>query len=144
MKFLKKTVAVLLCAMLALCLFACGETNTPEETGEQVPDTITVKVTVKTATETLLDGKTITLRDRTTWPTVVDALSQACGAYDVKYTISSDALSVESINDLGQTDDGMFWAWTLNGKEVSGRAGSTRVNENDVIVFSYENVNASK
>ena len=83
-------------------------------------------------------------RDRTTWPTVVDALSQACGAYDVKYTISSDALSVESINDLGQTDDGMFWAWTLNGKEVSGRAGSTRVNENDVIVFSYENVNASK
>ena len=144
MKFLKKTVAVLLCAMLALCLFACGENNTPAETGEQVPETITVKVTVKTATDTILDNKTITLRDRTTWPTVLDALAQACDAYEVKYEINNAEHWAESINELGRTDDGMYWAWTLNGKEVSGRAGSTKVNENDVIVFSYENVNASK
>ncbi|MBQ7172206.1 MAG: DUF4430 domain-containing protein [Clostridia bacterium] len=144
MKTLKKTIALLLCAILSLCLFACGGSDDPADTTEAVPETITVKVTVKTASETILDNLTITLRDRATWPTVLDALAQACDAYEVKYTISSDGLMAESINDLGQTDDGMFWAWTLNGKEVSGRAGNTRVNENDTIVFSYENVGTSK
>lgn len=139
---MKRMLCLALCALMLVAFVSCGE-ETPVDTGDQssVPAELHCTVSVVDQTgKTLIDKCAITLRDRTTWPTVLDALDQACGAYDMKLTRSADGLGVESIDNLATTigDDSYYWEWTKNGKPVtSGRAGNSEVAEGDAYVFTY-------
>ena len=141
---MKRIFCLALCMLMLFAFVSCGGDQPDETTGGTtvaIPAEIhcTVSVIGKD-NKTLIDKCAITLRDRTTWPTVLEALSQACSAYDLKFAASEDGLGVESIDGLATTlgDDAYYWEWTLNGRAVtSGRAGNIEVTEGDAYVFTY-------
>ncbi len=148
---LRKLFSAVFAVLFILSLASCGgNDDTPEVTTVEVPSEIHVTVTLKTTAikdaegkeiskdEVLFENLQITLRDRTTWPTILDALQQACSVYEIQYSASSDGTTVGSIKGLPNFENGCFWDWTRNGKALeTGKAGTTQVVEGDVYVFTY-------
>ncbi len=145
---IKRFLSGLLSALMVLALVSCGGgTDQPAETTvNNVPSeihcTITVKIgaTDKKGEEVLIDNLPIILRDRTEWPTILDALAQACYAYEIKYSASADGSTVGTIKNYANFDNNCYWDWTKNGKapgEGEGKAGDTLVTDGDVYVFTY-------
>ena len=145
---IKKILSMLICAATVLALASCG--GTPAETEPPVTylDPINCVVTVKIAAtekkgeEVLIDNQPITLRNRTEVPSSLDALAQACSAYEIKYSSSEDGTTVGSIKNhanFASDSEGGTWFWelTVNGKTPSGKAGEVEVKEGDVYVFTY-------
>ncbi len=145
---LKKILSLLLCAMTVFAVVSCGgaaaDTEPPVTYLDPVSCKITVKIsaTEKKGEEILIDNLDITLRDRTEVPNALDALSQACYAYEIKYSASEDGSTVGSIKNhanFASDSEGGTWFWelTVNGKTPSGKAGEVEVKEGDVYVFTY-------
>jgi len=150
MKTLKKLISFMLCVLMLLSFVSCGGSGNVEETSAepsvQVPPMINCTVTVKigaTATkaeEILIDNCPIILRDRTEWPTILDALAQACYAYDIKYSSSADGTTVGTIGKRANFENNSYWEWKRNGKtpgEDDGKAGTILVQEGDTYEFIY-------
>ena len=81
-------------------------------------------------------------------PSALDALSQACYAYEIKYSASEDGTTVGSVknhsNFYSDSEGGTwFWELTVNGKTPDGKAGEVEVKEGDVFVFTYSYIGGS-
>ncbi len=145
---LKKILSFLLCAMTVFALVSCGGTAADTEPPVTYLDPFNCVVTVKIAAtekkgeEVLIDNQPITLRNRTEVPSALDALAQACSAYEIKYSASEDGTTVGTIKNhanFHSDSEGGTWFWelTVNGKTPSGKAGEVEVKEGDVFVFTY-------
>ncbi|MBE6640820.1 MAG: DUF4430 domain-containing protein [Ruminococcaceae bacterium] len=153
----KRLISLALCAMMVFALASCGGGGNGEVTTESnIPAEIHCNVTVKIAAtdtkgeEILIDNLPIILRNRTEWPTILDALAQACSAYEIKYSASEDGSTVGTIKNYANfatdsTGATCFWEWTKNGKTPdSGKAGDTLVTDGDVYVFTYTRIGGSE
>ena len=141
---MKKLFCLLFSVLMLLSLVACGGESTDDPattTVSNVPSEIHCTITVIGKNgDVKIDKQPIILRDKQTWPTVLDALAQACDAYELKLVRSEDGLGVESIANQAATYSGdiFYWEWTKDGKAVSsGRAGNTEVTEGSAYVFTY-------
>lgn len=100
---MKKTIALLLCLLLALSLFACGSSETAqgEEPTERASDTAAPSEQTKTHRTTLefngLTGKALTLTD------VEEAEGRACD-----FSFDESGTTVYAFNDM--TVDGMHFS----------------------------------
>ena len=145
---MKKIISMLLCAVTVLALASCGgtpaETEAPVTYLDPINCVVTVKIaaTAKKGEEVLIDNQPITLRNRTEIPSALDALAQACSAYEIKYSASEDGTTIGSIKNhanFASDSEGGTWFWELlvNGKTPSGKAGEVEVTEGDNYVFTY-------
>jgi len=141
---LRNILCLLVCFITVLALVSCGPKEDPNavKVPSELKCTVTVKVDAINGAEekVLIDAVQITLRDKTEWPTILEALSQACYAYDIKYSASADGSTVGAIKNHKNFENNCFWEWTKNGKapgEGDGKAGDTLVTDGDVYVFTY-------
>ena len=75
----------------------------------------------------------------------LSAIKQACEELDYTYTLWGNDNSLESISGEGLGEyamsDTMWWRCTINGVEPEeGTAGENTINNNDTVVFSYEEI----
>ena len=144
----KKILSLVIVAVTVFALASCGGeaavTDAPVTYLDPINCTVTVKIaaTEKKGEEILIDNLLITLRNKTEVPSVLDALSQACYAYEIKYSASEDGTTVGSIKNhtnFATDSEGGTWFWELmvNGKTPSSKAGEVEVVEGDVYVFTY-------
>ena len=144
---LKNIICLFICVITVLALVSCGPKEDPNAV--KVPSELKCTVTVKVdamkgeAEKILIDAVQITLRDKTEWPTILEALSQACFAYDITYASTADASTVDKIGKYTNFANGCFWEWTRNGEAPEageGKAGSALVQDGDIYVFTYTTV----
>lgn len=145
---MKKLLSLIICVVSVLALVSCGggaaDTEPPATYLDPINCNVTVKIaaTDKKAEEILIDQLPITLRNRTEIPSALDALAQACSAYEIKYSASEDGSTIGSIKNhtnFASDSEGGTWFWelTVNGKTPTGKAGEVEVTEGDVYVFTY-------
>ena len=129
MRFLKITVSVILLAVMCVSLFACGVEN--------------VKVTVRIAHDDFDEVKEGEIEVTANSTTVLGAISEFCMANMIKYEYNSTQDSIKKIGTLKETEKNKFsyyWAYTVNGKEIPGRASENIVQDGDVITYTYTSI----
>ena len=129
MRFLKITVAALLLAAMCLSMFACGVEN--------------VKVTVRIAHDDFDEVKEGEIEVTANSTTVLGAISEYCMANMIKYEYNSTQDSIKKIGTLKETEKNKFsyyWSYTVNGKEIPGRASENIVQDGDVITYTYTSI----
>ncbi len=99
-----------------------------------------IEITVRIAHddfEEVKEGKIEVTADKTT---VLGAISEFCMANNIKYEYNTTADSIKKIGTLKEVEKNKFsyyWAYTVNGKEIPGRASENIVQEGDVITYTY-------
>lgn len=129
MRFLKISVAALLLAAMCLSMFACGVEN--------------IEVTVRIAHDDFEEVKEGVLEVTAGSTTVLGAISEFCMANMIKYEYNSTQDSIKKIGTLKEAEKNNFtyyWAYTVNGKEVPGRASENIVQAGDVITYTYTSI----
>jgi len=144
---LRNILCLLVCFITVLALVSCGPKEDPNavKVPSELKCTVTVKVDAINGAEekVLIDAVQITLRDKTEWPTILEALSQACYAYEINYASTADASTIDKIGKYTNFSGNCYWKWTRNGEEPEageGKAGSALVQEGDIYVFTYTTV----
>ena len=98
---LRNILCLLVCFITVLALVSCGPKEDPNavKVPSELKCTVTVKVDAINGAEekVLIDAVQITLRDKTEWPTILEALSQACYAYEINYASTADASTIDKI-----------------------------------------------
>ena len=137
MKTLKLLSLALIAVLCLSMLFACG--------GDEELAKITVNVKATVDGKAIIDTPVIIEynADGGYMPSALDAIKQACEELDYTYTLWGNDNSLESISGEGLGEcamsDTMWWRCTINGVEPEeGTAGENTINNNDTVVFSYE------
>lgn len=146
MKKLSVIALLLVIAIMPIGIFGCAKADKV---------TYNVVVTVNNpedAKSPLINKLSLAIEvDENYVPTVLDVVREACQNAQREFEASEDGLSVVKIGTVkefdeeGTKDDGTtgviassYWTFTLNGAEVkNGRAGNTKVADNDVIEFNF-------
>lgn len=82
--------------------------------------------------------------------TVIDAVKEAMGQYNVNVVLNSNGYTVQSVNEYaactkndGERDLKFGWLYTLNGQEPTGFANAVTIADGDkiayVFTYSYDN-----
>lgn len=144
---LRSFLCIVISVLTVLALVSCGPKEDPNavKVPSELKCTVTVKVdAINGASEkVLIDAVQITLRDKTEWPTILEALSQACFAYEISYSSTEDASTVNKIDKYTNFQNNCYWKWTRNGEEPEageGKAGAALVQDGDVYEFTYTSV----
>ena len=126
MRFMKIAVSAILLAVMCLSMFACGVEN--------------IEITVRIAHDDFEEVKEGVIEVTAGKTTVLGAISEFCMHNNIKYEYNTTADSIKKIGTLKEVEKNKFsyfWSYTVNGKEVAGRASDNIVNEGDVITYTY-------
>ena len=123
MKFTRISALALALIMAALCFVSCGaktiNVDLKINCGDaDVPVILDVKVPIKSND-----------------PTVLQVFVEGCLLNDMDYTLTDDEKSVKDIDV--ETNTTYYWNYTVNGKELTGKAADNIVADGDVIEFTY-------
>lgn len=126
-----RKIKTLICAVLAICTLlafcSCGSGND-----------ISVTVKINTDEYGVLDEGTVTMPAKDA--TVLKAIAEYCTQKEYGYTFNDTADSISSIGEFKETEKNKFtyfWNFTVDGKEVSGRASENPVVDGTVIEYTY-------
>ena len=131
---MKKVVFALLVVALICSVFtACGKNE--EETDQS---SYTVKLTIKTQTDTICNGESITMEDNEDGtPTVFDVVCKYLDENEIPY--EKDVFAgydiITSIDGAAENGDDIFWQVLVDGKEPDGRYAALEIEDGNNIEF---------
>lgn len=133
MKKFKIIAAIMLAVLAALTLASCGS---KDEGTVAVGD---MNVTVKISSDeygVLVEGE-VGLAENAT---VLDAITAYCEGEGIECTYNDELTTVVALGEYKETERNKlsyYWNYTLNGKELQGRASDNTVSQGDVVVYNY-------
>ncbi len=131
MKTTKIIALVLLTFVMALSLFSCGKDDTVAE-----GDT-SVNIIISSDEYGVLAEGAVGVDDGAT---IIDAMVAYCDREGIEYKLNAELDTIEALGDYKEVERNKlsyYWQYTLNGKELVGRAGENTVAEGDEIVYNY-------
>lgn len=134
MKKIKIIAAVLLALLAVMSLASCGDGDS--DTKIAGGDT---NVTVKISSDeygVLVEG-TVGLADDAT---VLDAITAFCDIEGIECTYNDELTTVVALGEYKESERNKlsyYWNYTLNGKELEGRASDNTVSDGDVVNYNY-------
>lgn len=149
--FMKKIriLSIIIAVLLVATAFAaCGKDNdntdsevsSSVETEAREPNADEMYVNISISTDdygTLYEKDIIIDRNNAN---VLTAILAACDQEGFVYELNDEMNSISSIGEFDEKEKNKlsyYWAFTVNGKEVSGRALDNKVKENDKIAYNY-------
>lgn len=131
MKTTKIVIAVLLALVAALSICSCGKDD------EVTAGDFSVNVIISSDEYGTLAEGVVGLDDGAT---ALGAITKFCDSEGIEYKLDKDVTSIKALGDYKEVERqklSYYWQYTVNGKELPGRAGENTVAEGDEIRYNY-------
>ena len=131
MKTTKIVIALTLVLIALLSICSCGKED------EVTAGDFSVNVIISSDEYGTLAEGVVGLDDGAT---ALSAITKFCDAEGIEYKLDTDVTSVKALGDYKEVERqklSYYWQYTVNGKELPGRAGENTVSEGDEIRYNY-------
>lgn len=131
MKTTKIIAAILILLVAVLSLSSCGKDATVAE-GD-----VNVNIVISSDEFGILAEGTVGVDEGAT---IIDAMVTYCDREGIEYKLTDELDTIKSLGSYKEVERhklSYYWQYTLDGKELVGRAGENTVNEGNTITYNY-------